>query len=200
MKASKALTVSMSVFRGRSSWHFSLSRNYFSSCSRFGAHIVSTVILTNYERSHKATTRQSVWTWFYWQLKTWLPICAPFGTKSCAHDFQRHGNAFGMTENAFSCIYDPQITISPTSLFSAKFNGNRVKNHPKLWTSFNKLRLLMCSPTDIWNFYGSKQIRCQNNHSHETKTSAKFLFDIFYSFFRYGLEYVIHMCAPKITF
>ena len=31
----------------------------------------------------------------------------------------------------FSCIYNPQITISPTPLFSANFNGNRVKNHPK---------------------------------------------------------------------
>ena len=34
----------------------------------------------------------------------------------------------------FSCIYNPQITISPTSLFSANFNGNHVKNHPKPWT------------------------------------------------------------------
>ena len=34
----------------------------------------------------------------------------------------------------FLCIYNPQITISPTSLFSANFNGNRVKNHPKPWT------------------------------------------------------------------
>ena len=34
----------------------------------------------------------------------------------------------------FSCIYNPQITISPTSSFSASFNGNRVKNHPKPWT------------------------------------------------------------------
>ena len=34
----------------------------------------------------------------------------------------------------FSCIYNPQITLSPTSLFSANFNGNRVKNHPKPWT------------------------------------------------------------------
>ena len=34
----------------------------------------------------------------------------------------------------FSCIYNHQITISPTSSFSAGFNGNRVKNHPKPWT------------------------------------------------------------------
>ena len=54
---------------------------FFSSCSRFGARIVSTVILTNYERTHKATTRQSVWNRFYWQSKIWPPICAPFGTK-----------------------------------------------------------------------------------------------------------------------
>ena len=45
--------------------------------------------------------------------------------------FGRHGDAFDTTENAFfSCIYNPQITVSPTSSFSASFNGNRVKNHP----------------------------------------------------------------------
>ena len=45
--------------------------------------------------------------------------------------FGCHGDAFGTTENAFfSCIYNPQITVLPTSSFSASFNGNRVKNHP----------------------------------------------------------------------
>ena len=34
----------------------------------------------------------------------------------------------------FSCIYNPQITITPLSSFPASFNGNRVKNHPKPWT------------------------------------------------------------------
>ena len=34
----------------------------------------------------------------------------------------------------FSCIYNNQITISPTLLFSANFNGNCVRNHPKPWT------------------------------------------------------------------
>ena len=49
--------------------------------------------------------------------------------------FGRHGDTFSMTENAFfSCIYNPQITVSPTSSFSASFNGNRVKNHPIAWT------------------------------------------------------------------
>ena len=28
-----------------------------------------------------------------------------------------------------SCIYNPQITVSPTSSFSASFNGNHIKNH-----------------------------------------------------------------------
>ena len=47
--------------------------------------------------------------------------------------FGCHGHAFGTTENAFfSCIYNPQITVSSTSSFSASFNGNRVKNHPNL--------------------------------------------------------------------
>ena len=31
---------------------------------------------------------------------------------------------------SFSCIYNPQITVSPASSLSASFNGNRVKNHP----------------------------------------------------------------------
>ena len=52
--------------------------------------------------------------------------------------FGRHGDALGTTEIAllfflfffFSCIYNPRITVSPTSSFSASFNGNRVKNHP----------------------------------------------------------------------
>ena len=49
--------------------------------------------------------------------------------------FGRHGDAFGMTEKAFfSCIYNPQITVSPTSSFSGSFNRNRVKNHPYPWT------------------------------------------------------------------
>ena len=34
----------------------------------------------------------------------------------------------------FSCIYNPQITISPTLLFSANFKGNRVKYHSQPWT------------------------------------------------------------------
>ena len=49
--------------------------------------------------------------------------------------FGRHDDAFGMTENAFfSCIYNSLITVSPTSSFSASFNGNRVKHHPIPWT------------------------------------------------------------------
>ena len=30
----------------------------------------------------------------------------------------------------FPCIYNPQITVSPTSSFSVSFKENRVKNHP----------------------------------------------------------------------
>ena len=37
--------------------------------------------------------------------------------------FGHRGYAFGTTENSlFSCIYNPQITVSPTSSFSASFN------------------------------------------------------------------------------
>ena len=53
----------------------------------------------------------------------------------CAHDFGIMAMLFNVTENAFfSCIYNPQIIISPTSLCTVSFNGNRVKNHPKPWT------------------------------------------------------------------
>ena len=62
------------------------------------------------------------------------PFCSDSPERRSRHMvtwFGRHGDAFGTTENAFfSCIYNPQITVSPTSSFSASFNGNRVKNHP----------------------------------------------------------------------
>ena len=65
----------------------------------------------------------------------------------CAHDFQRHGDAFGTTENAyFRAFITPQITVSPTSLFSANFNGNRVKNHPRPWTCPLKIHKKMPWP------------------------------------------------------
>ena len=45
--------------------------------------------------------------------------------------FGRHADAFSTTENAFfSSIYNPQITVSPTSSFSVSVNRYRVKNHP----------------------------------------------------------------------
>ena len=52
----------------------------------------------------------------------------------CAHDFGVKGTLRYDRKCLFSCIYNHQITISPTSSFSASFNGNRVKNHPKPWT------------------------------------------------------------------
>ena len=45
-------------FQGLNSMAFFTFKNkYFSSCTRFGAHIVSTVILTSYERTHKDKTK-----------------------------------------------------------------------------------------------------------------------------------------------
>ena len=62
------------------------------------------------------------------------PFCSDSPEWRCRHMvtwFGRHGDAFGTTENAFfSCIYNPHTTVSPTSSFSASFNGNCVKNHP----------------------------------------------------------------------
>ena len=59
-----------------------MQNKYCFSCSRFGTRMVFTVILTNYERTHKATTRQGVWNRFYWQSKSPPPWCTPFGTES----------------------------------------------------------------------------------------------------------------------
>ena len=47
---------------------FTFKNKYCASSSSFGTHTVSTVTLTNYECTHKATTRQSVWNRFYWQV------------------------------------------------------------------------------------------------------------------------------------
>ena len=47
----------------------------------------------------------------------------------------------------FSCIYNPQITISPTSLFSMNFNENHIKNHPKPWTCPLSHKLIVWNPS-----------------------------------------------------
>ena len=72
-----------------------------------------------------------------YQFRLWSsswPFCSDspqWRSRHVVMRFGRCGDAFGRTENAFFlCIYNPQITVSPTSLFSASFNGNRVKNHP----------------------------------------------------------------------
>ena len=55
------------------------------------------------------------------------------------HVSMRLGDPFDTTENVslfFVCVniyYNPQIALSPTSSFSARFNRNCVKNHPKPW-------------------------------------------------------------------
>ena len=72
---------------------------------------------------------------YQFRLQSWSwPFCSNSPEWCSRHMvtwFGRHDDAFGMTENAiFSCIYNPQITVSPTSSFSASFNGNCVKNHP----------------------------------------------------------------------
>ena len=63
-----------------------------------------------------------------------LPFCSDSPEWCSRHMvtwFGHHGDTFGTTENAFfSCIYNPQITVSPTASFSASFNINFVKNHP----------------------------------------------------------------------
>ena len=80
----------------------------------------------------------------------WLYPCGPLG-QSVSFIFGAQVGHFAMTPQSevvghviwaswrgfrydrkclFSCIYNPQITVSPTSSFSASFNRNCVKNHP----------------------------------------------------------------------
>ena len=44
--------------------------------------------------------------------------------------FGCHGDTFGTTENAFFHAFITLRSVSPTSSFSASFNGNPIKNHP----------------------------------------------------------------------
>ena len=74
------------------------------SCSRFGAHIVSTVILTNYEHTHKATTRQC-FKRILLTVKNLTPICAPFGTKAQCHQVsQSAAVSHGAKDASWICI------------------------------------------------------------------------------------------------
>ena len=60
----------------------------------------------------------------------------------------------------FSCIYNPQVTVSPISSFTASFNGNRVKNHPWPWTC------LLSVPTGVR--HADEVERTRWNQEHES--------------------------------
>ena len=62
MKASKALTVSMSVFRGQIPWRFSLSKNISPAAPDLE---LTLFLLWPVMNTHKATTRQSDWNRFF---------------------------------------------------------------------------------------------------------------------------------------
>ena len=96
------------------------------------------VLFQNPAKQAQTDTAVSLWVsrakyLFRLRSSSW-PFCSDSSEWRSRHMvtwFGRHGDAFGRTENTyFSCIYNPQITVSPTSSFSASFNGNRVKNHP----------------------------------------------------------------------
>ena len=82
MKASKALTVSVSVFRGRISWRFSLSKNNIFPAAPDLELILFPLWYWPVMNAHTKQQEDSVWNIFYWQSKIWPHICAPFGTKS----------------------------------------------------------------------------------------------------------------------
>ena len=68
--------------RKHSPWACPFSGVEFRGAFHFKKIIFLQLLQICYERTHKATTRQSVWNGFYWQSKIGPPICAPFGTKS----------------------------------------------------------------------------------------------------------------------
>ena len=115
--------------------HAHLCSEHFSECQSW--HDVP-VLFQNHAWQVQTDTAVSLWvSWAKYQFRlrssSW-PFCSDSPEWRSRHMvtwFGHHGNAFGMTENAiFLCIYNPQITVSPTSSFSASFNGNRVKNYP----------------------------------------------------------------------
>ena len=96
------------------------------------------VLFQNHAWQVQTNMAASLWvSWakyqFHLRSSSW-PFCSDSPEWRSRHMvtwFGCHGNAFGTTENPlFLCIYNPQVTVSPTSSFSASFNGNRVKNHP----------------------------------------------------------------------
>ena len=90
----------------------------------------------------------------------------------------------------FSCIYNLQITISPTLLFSANFNRNHVKNHPKPWTC--PLTLESKKQISLWHvfIYSSGQVSAmQITLGREKKTKEKKC-----------VSYFVHVCISKKTF
>ena len=132
---------------------FTFKKLYFSSCFRFGVHIVSAVILTNYERTHKATTRQSVSNRFYWQSKLGPPICTPSGTKSCR-------------ESTSGGVYNVPSTMCLLAITSLV----RLLVRLRVTIAHRQFRSLLC-PCDVsWspiNFLcGLNRIIVQQNHIH----------------------------------
>ena len=139
--------------------HVHLCREHFSECNYANPWNTAWGLLRSWHDvpvlfqnpAWQAQTDTAVSLWVSWAKYQFLlrssswPFCSDspeWHSKHMVTWFGRHGDAFGTTENAFfSCIYNPQITVSPTSSFSASFNGNRVKNHP-LDTNMVLLRII----------------------------------------------------------
>ena len=82
-------------------------------------------------------------------------------------------------------IYNHEITILPTSLFSVNFNRNHVKNHPKPWTCpLNYLKYLVIqdkifiSAHWAWasccNLISTLETKTEQQQRNSTTTSTKF--------------------------
>ena len=85
MKASKTLTVSVSVFRGQISWRFSLSKIIFHHLLQiwisYCFHCDTDQLWTHTQSNNKTKCLKQI---LFDSQKSDPPICAPFGTKSCA--------------------------------------------------------------------------------------------------------------------
>ena len=102
----------------------------------------------------------------------------------------------------FSCIYNPQITISPTSSFSGNFNGNRDKNHPQSWTCPSKCMQISsafvfsaCPPQTA-----SGYILCRHVHNWISRFPSSYHESSFTFFFFFFFMLLVFWSASSVIF
>ena len=103
--------------------------------------------------------------------------------RTCAHFLCLSDQFDTTTKCLFSCIYNPQTTIAPTSSFSVSFNGNCVKDHHQPWTcplsTFSSPAVHVNSTACTWKPAVQKHTAAQNQwvlHCISLSTHFKLLY------------------------